>query len=66
MTNNFEAEFDTMGASLPSRAVGARGMGGLGRFWQIILPYSNQAHHLEMSYYVNFLGRLGSNEFQLK
>ena len=24
------------------------------------------AHHLEISYYVNFLGRLGSNGFQLK
>ena len=24
------------------------------------------SHHLEMNYYVNFLGRLGSNRFQLK
>ena len=25
-----------------------------------------ESHHLEISYYVNFLGRLGSNGFQLK
>ena len=25
-----------------------------------------EAHHLEISYYVNFLGHLGSNGFQLK
>ena len=25
-----------------------------------------KAHHLEINYYVNFLGRLGSNGFQLK
>ena len=26
----------------------------------------NATHHLGMNYYVNFLGSLGSNEFQLK
>ena len=37
--------------------------------YQIILPlieFFSHSRHLEISYYVNFLGRLGSNGFQLK
>ena len=32
------------------------------------VPYyfASFAYHLEISYYANFLGRLGSNGFQLK
>ena len=29
-------------------------------------PYMVRTHHLEITYYVNFLGSLGSNGFQLK
>ena len=31
-----------------------------------IIHSASESHHLEISYYVNFLGRLGSNGFQLK
>ena len=42
-----------------------------GEIWMKIrflysLPPTPSTHHLEITYYVNFLGRLGSNGFQLK
>ena len=35
-----------------------------GGFFQKLIPFIT--YHLGISYYVNFLGRLGSNGFQLK
>ena len=34
--------------------------------WFLLVKSCLLTHHLEMNYYVNFLGRLGSNRFQLK
>ena len=36
-------------------------------FYKAILnsKFKHRTHHLEMNYYVNFLGHLGSNGFQL-
>ena len=34
--------------------------------FNLVLEFKMWSHHLDISYYVNFLGHLGSNGFQIK
>ena len=49
------------------QAAAAQSGVGLGSYpGKSVLKKGNDTHHLKIDFYVNFLGRFGSNRFQLK